>query len=444
MTRVQWAMAMAVFTAACTSGSSHRTVPSDAGASGTSPSRGGGTSGTGGAQAGDGGAEAASGGAPLGTGGSSGGGPDSAGGAASGGSGGAAGSEMAPTGHAAMISGCPMLPDNHIFNTPIDQLPTDPSSQAFLDGMGVANLRLDFGQSENIATPDTYLGIPYNVVRPGTGAWTRVAYVTTNTLDMHWDPKPEADCATEPGHGAVSPCTAANAPAPVLPIPSSPLVEGGIAQDVRVVAIYGHHLLLLDSDTCRLWEAYHAYQGSVQPGMTQRAWHIFGSATFDLQSNALRPVGWRSADESGLPILPLLLRADEASSGIIRHALRFTFDASTTSNRYTWPARRASEYGSVDATKPPMGQLFRLKSSFVIPPDYDVQSRAILQALKTYGMYLADDGSNFFVSGEPSRKWSDKIFGEVQIVRTDQLEAVDLSSIEARPGFDKDSAAVPP
>ncbi|HEX7670502.1 MAG TPA: hypothetical protein VF395_13000, partial [Polyangiaceae bacterium] len=340
------------------------------------------------------------------------------------------------SGKAPVIAGCAILPDDHIFNTAIDRLPAHPSSGAFVNRIGSVKIHLDLGQSLDMSSPDSYWGIPYNVVHGNSATWTTVAY--TSRDDLGWDPTNEADCATNPSHGVVSPCTAAAARAPVLPIPASPLVEGGIFPDVSG-QIYGdHHVLLLDADTCRLWEGYHAYSGA------SGTWDIFGSATFDLKSDALRPAGWSSADAAGFPILPLLLRADEASSGTIHHALRFTIDSASIRTEYTWPARHLTNNGTGSAALPPMGQLFRLKSSTVIPTGYDVQSKAILQALKTYGMYLADGGSNLYIQGEPSANWSDKVFDEVQSVRSDQFEAVDLSSIESRAGFDKNSAAVPP
>jgi hypothetical protein len=197
-------------------------------------------------------------------------------------------------------------------------------------------------------------------------------------------------------------------------------------------------MLLLDTDACRLWELYHCYPDP------NGGWDIFGAASFDLTSDALRPAGWTSADAAGFPILPLLLRADEASSGVIRHALRFTIASSNIRSTYVWPARHLTTNGTMSTTLPPMGQLFRLQASYAIPSTFGTQSRAILQALKTYGMYIADGGSNMYVTGEPSAAWADATFSEVQSVSSAQFEAVDLSGIAARPGFDPNSARVPP
>jgi hypothetical protein len=149
------------------------------------------------------------------------------------------------------------------------------------------------------------------------------------------------------------------------------------------------------------------------------------------------------ADAAGFPILPLLLRASEASAGEIRHALRFTIQSSSIRNQYVWPARHLTSNGTMSASLPPMGQLFRLKASYQIPSNYNTQSRAILQALKTYGMYIADGGSNMYIQGDPSAAWQDNTFSQVQSVGSSQFEAVDLSPIMNRAGFDPNSAAVP-
>jgi len=326
------------------------------------------------------------------------------------------------------LGGCALFPADHLFHTPIDGFPVHASSAAFLASIGDQRLHLDLGQDVNPAS-SSYYGIPYNVAPGGSIAWTAVAFGSPG-----WDARAESDCgvATAGGHAVASPCTATAAPTPVFPLPAAPLVEGGLP--TSEAASGDHHLLVVDSDACRLWELYHAWRGG-------SGWGSWGAASWDLTTSSLRPAGWTSSDAAGFPILPLLLRADEASSGEIRHALRFTVPS--TRNTYVWPARHmASRNSAVDL--PPMGQLFRLKASYAVPASYSTQSKAILLALKTYGMYLADNGSAIYVQGEPSAAWSDTIFGEVQSVRTADLEAVDLSSVAARSGFDPDSARVPP
>lgn len=371
-----------------------------------------------------------------GTGGGTAGGTGGTGGGTGGGTAGGTGGGTAggAGGGSPVIAGCAIFPTNHIFNTPIAALPVDSSSGAYMTTIGSHNIHLDLGQSVNMAMPSTYYGIPYNVVNASTLTWLNVAYQTQDT-SFTWMPRDEADCAVGTGHTLVSPCLAATAPTPQLPIPSGVLVEGGVFPDVSTQVGGDHHILILDSNKCQLWEAYHAYTGTTAP------WDIFGSAFFDLSSNALRPAGWTSADAAGFPILPLLLRADEASTGVIRHALRFTLPS--IRKAYVWPGRHLTG-NATSLSLPPMGQLFRLKASYVIPSTYSVQSKAILQALKTYGVYLSDGGSAMYIQGEPSAGWSSSVFSEVQSVNSSQFEAVDLTPIKNRTGFDVNSATVPP
>ncbi|MFO0583500.1 MAG: hypothetical protein U0229_14610 [Anaeromyxobacter sp.] len=333
------------------------------------------------------------------------------------------------------LGGCPLLPADHVFNTPIDGLPVHASSAAFMATIGAHAVHLDLGQTIDTQS-DTYYGIPWNIVRGGALAWSAVAFHTADP-EMTWDPRGESDCASGTSHTIVSPCTAAAAPSPLFPVPAAPLVEGGLVTDPAQP--YGdHHLLVVDADACRLWEAYHVYPRAAG------GWDLFGIATFDLASNALRPDGWTSADAAGFPILPLLLRAEEAAAGEIRHALRFTIPSNKIRIAYTWPARHLTSNGTSSASLPPMGQLFRLKASFAIPAGWSVQSRAIAQAMKTYGLYLADGGSAMYVQGEPSAAWDDRIFSEVQSIPSSAFEAVDLGPWTTRAGFDPDSARVPP
>jgi hypothetical protein len=316
------------------------------------------------------------------------------------------------------LGSCTIFPANHIFNTAIDSLPVDPNSGAYISALSATRkLHLDLGQDTNTQAAD-YYGIPYNVVHGSSFTWPEVAYQAGGARD-------ESDCA-DSTRAEKSPCPASPG---ALPVPSAPLVEGGINSTPG-----DHHMLVVDADTCRLWELDAAVKSGSQ-------WTVYSSASWDLHSTALRPDTWTSADAGGFPILPLLLRADEASSGTITHAVRFTTDS--TRETHLWPARH--DAGSSTSTNvPQMGQLFRLKSSYPIPASFHTQSRAILQALKTYGMYLADNGSSWYIQGEPSASWDNSTFDEVQSVTGDQFEAVDITAITSRSGFDPNSGAVPP
>lgn len=344
------------------------------------------------------------------------------------------GADLVPP-EAPTIAGCQILPSNHVFNTPIDDLPVHPMSAQLMATIENVDIHLDLGK-ELDQQNNEYYGIPYNIIHSTMFTWPRVAY-TTVAAGFNWDPTEESDCAATASHTLISPCVDTSTTMPLLPIPSGVLVEGGTWPDNGGHA-GDHHILLLDADTCNLWEVYHAFTGTDPP------WHIFGSAFFDLSSNALRPKDWTSADAAGFPILPLLLRASEAESGQIHHALRFTIASGSIRTSYVWPARHLTNNGDDSTSKPEMGQLFRLKASYQIPPGYSKQSKAILQALKTYGMYLADGGSDLYIQGEPSADWDDAIFDEVQSVGRDQFEAVDITAITSRPGWNEDSGAVPP
>jgi hypothetical protein len=319
-------------------------------------------------------------------------------------------------GDAPTVGACPMFPASFIFNTPIDALPVDPSSDTYIAALG-GKLHLDLGTQTDQTQSDFY-GIPYNVVNGSSLTWSAVAYDPAGAMD-------ESDCA-DASHAVLSPCPASPG---AQPIPASPIVEGGINSTPG-----DHHLLVLDADACRLWENDAAY-------LTAGQWTVYSSASWDLRSSALRPDSWTSADAAGFPILPLLLRADEASSGTIAHALRFT--VGTTRQSYLWPARHQAG-STTSASTPPMGQLFRLKASYQIPATFHTQSKAILQAMKTYGMYIADNGSNWYVQGEPSASWDDTTFSEVQSVAGSSFEAVDITAITSRTGFDPNSGDVPP
>jgi hypothetical protein len=188
-------------------------------------------------------------------------------------------------------------------------------------------------------------------------------------------------------------------------LPAHPRIEGG----------GDRHVLLVDRDACKLYELYDASRRGT-------SWHAGSGAIWNLRSNRLRPAGWTSADAAGLPILPGLVRYDEVASGAIRHALRFT--ASKTSNRYVWPARHFA--GDADASLPPMGLRVRLKASVDISP-YGRQARVVLQALKTYGMILADNGSPWFISGASDRHFDDDDLHALGKITGADFEVVDAS-----------------
>jgi hypothetical protein len=286
---------------------------------------------------------------------------------------------------------CPIFPADHIWNAPVDGLSLDPNSAAYINSIGVDNtLHPDFGSGTWAGFP---IGIPYVVVL-GTQPKAPVSFVYADESD----------------------------PGP-YPIPPDPPVEGDPYGDGD------RHVLIIDRDNCRLYELFAAH-------LENDGWHAGSGSIFDLQDYTLRPDGWTSADAAGLAIFPGLVRYDEVAAGEVRHAIRFT--ASETRKDYVWPARHyASQL--TGSQYPPMGQRFRLKASFDIS-GFSSEVQVILQAMKTYGIVLADNGSDWFISGVPDERWDNDLLGELRQVRGVDFEAVDVSSLMLHP----DSGQVKP
>ena len=195
------------------------------------------------------------------------------------------------------------------------------------------------------------------------------------------------------------------------PFPQTAPIEGGSNGSGD------RHVLVINRDNNRLYETFISYP------VGNNTWTADSGALFHLDSNLVRPggqPGWTSADAAGLPIFPGLVRYDEAAAGAIRHALRFTVQSSRRA--YVPPATHwASSNTSVNL--PPMGMRVRLKASYVIPASFSPEVKAILQAMKTYGMFMADNGGNWFVSGAPDERWNN------DVLRT-QLGSVTGSNFE--------------
>ena len=281
---------------------------------------------------------------------------------------------------------CAFFPPDNIWNTRIDSLPVDIGSQAYVNNIGAnAGLNPDFGAGLWDGGP---IGIPFATV-PG----------SQSRVPINFDYEDESD------------------PGP-YPIPPDVPIEGGPDSDGD------RHVLVVDRDHCKLYEMWNAWP---QP---DGSWQAGSGAVFDLTAHALRPDGWTSADAAGLPILPGLVRYDEVASGAIRHALRFT--APRTRRAYIWPARHYAS-SSTDPARPPMGQRFRLKDSFDLS-GFSPTNQVILTALKTYGMFLADNGSSWFLSGVPDERWDNDDLHQLQVgVRGFDFEAVDESSLMIDP-----------
>ncbi len=279
----------------------------------------------------------------------------------------------------ATLGGCPMFPADNIWNARIDSLPLDPKSANYVSFIGAStSLHADFGANWNGGP----FGIPFDLV-PGAQPMVPISF----------DYNDESD------------------PGP-YPIPANPSIEEG--SDA--------HMLLLDTGDCVLYETWNTrYDGG---------WRAGSGAKFDLSSNALRPADWTSADAAGLPILPGLVRYDEVAAGAIHHAVRFT--VSGTNNTYIWPARHRTNY-NYNVNAPPMGQRFRLKASFDTST-FSPAVQVILTAFKHYGIIVADNGSNWYISGVPDARWDDStLVDEFRRVHGSDFEAVDESSLMIDP-----------
>jgi hypothetical protein len=281
-----------------------------------------------------------------------------------------------------ILAGCPVFPDDNVWNAPIDNLPVDPNSSLYISTIGeTTGVHPDFGSGIWDEAP---IGIPYNVV-PGSQPKADITFTYADESD----------------------------PGP-YPIPPSPLIEGGPQSKGD------RHVLVVDQDTCLLYESWSTYPNA------NGTWRAGSGAIFNLRSNTLREEGWTSSDAAGLPVLAGLARYDEVVSGEISHALRFT--APGTRREFIWPARHYASDLTADKY-PPMGQRFRLKASFDLS-GFSTDVQVILRALKKYGMILADNGSPWYISGVPDPRWNDDVLvSELRRVKGSDFEAVDESSL---------------
>jgi len=264
------------------------------------------------------------------------------------------------------LAGCPVFPASNPWNRDVSRAPVHPRSSAYVRSIGSGNLHPDFASRR--------YGIPITVVARG----QRRVPVRLPAYGDESDPGP-------------------------YPVPPRARVEGGPDR----------HVVVVQRGTCRLYELFGARR-------SRSGWAAASGATWSLRSDRLRHAGWTSADAAGLPILPGLARADEARAGASRHALRVTVPRSQRA--YVAPARHAAS-SDRDPDLPPMGLRLRLKRSFDLRP-YRGQALVILRALKRYGLIVADNGSGWFVTGAPDRRWDDDALEQLKRVPGHAFEAV--------------------
>ena len=286
----------------------------------------------------------------------------------------------APLGPGASLQGRRPFPPDNPWNRDISRQPVDPNSDTLIASIGLdRNLHPDFGTVWQGA-PN---GIPYVVV-PGTQPRVPVRFEYADESD----------------------------PGP-YPIPPDAPIEGGPNSKGD------RHILVIDRDAWKLYELFSSYPEG-------KGWRAGSGAIFDLRSNKLRPAGWTSADAAGLPIFPGLVRYDEVvEEKAIRHALRFT--CRRTRRAYVPPATHFASRSS-DPNLPPMGMRVRLKAGYDLSK-FPPTARVVLQALKTYGMLLADNGGDWFISGAPDPRWDNEALTTLKRVKGRDLEVVRMNGL---------------
>ncbi len=285
-----------------------------------------------------------------------------------------------------------IFPSNHPLNTSIAGANVDSRSVDIITllATGSPHVKADFGSGLWEGAP---IGIPYVAVctsQPKVPVTFRANAYDDNYGD-------ESDAGPYP-----------------IPL-DAPIEGGGQGGDSHVIAV--------DKDNGKLYELYNASRGTGE-------WQASSGAVFDLNTVTYRNNGWTSADAAGLPIFPVLVRYEEILKGTIDHAIRFTLPKSKVSPSYTLPARHLVNGTNTSSTTPvPMGMRLRLKSSFDIS-GYSTTNKVILQAMKTYGLILADIGSAFYITGAPDDRWDNDDLQNLGDLSATDFEVVELGTIE--------------
>lgn len=285
----------------------------------------------------------------------------------------------------ASLHGKTIFPIDNAWNIDISAMPADPNSDTLIASMGLSSpLHPDFGTTYQ----NKPIGFDYMVV-PGNQTLKPISF----TILDESDPGP-------------------------YPIPDNAPIEGGSSSSGD------RHVLIVDRDNWQLYETYSTYP--VKKGKRIVSWKAYSGALFNLYTGAERPMCWTSADAAGLPIFPGLVRYDEVfEQGVINHALRFT--VVNTRRAFVDPARHYAS-SNTDPNLPPMGMRIRLKASFDIS-GYPPECQVILTALKRYGMFLADNGSNLFLSGQHDSRWNDNNLGALKMIHASDFEVVQMGTI---------------
>jgi hypothetical protein len=285
-------------------------------------------------------------------------------------------------GQGASLNGFLPFPADNLWNKDISSSPVDPNSAAVINYIGpTIGLHPDFGSGQYNGS---YIGIPYTVVDSS----QPLIAITYNAYGSESDPGP-------------------------MPIPLAAPVEG-----YPNPGNGDRHVLVLDSANCFLYELYGSAPASA-------SWTAGSGAVWDLLADEQRPYTWTSADAAGLPIFPGLVRYDEVAAGAINHAIRFTLQNSRAA--FVPPASHIASTTS-NANAAPMGMRLRLKSSFDVS-SYSAANQVILNAMKKYGLMMADNGSSMYISGAPDSRWNNSDLHLLGGVATSDFDVIQMTPL---------------
>lgn len=286
------------------------------------------------------------------------------------------------------LEGLAIFPSDNPINQNISQTPVDNRSDAIIALIGTPNLKPDFGSGLWEGSP---MGIPFILV---CNTQTKIPVLFRgNGYDNNYGDQ------SDPGP---------------YPIPLTAPIEGNGSGD--------SHVLAVDIDNKILYEMYNASVGT-------NGWEASSGAVWDLKINDTRPLGWTSTDAAGMPVLPLLIRYEEAASGTIDHAIRFTLSKSKVMRGYTFPASHLVSGTNTNVDAPtPLGLRLRLKPGFDISGFSEI-NKAILNAMKNYGLILTDIGSDFYITGAPDDRWNNDDLGQLKTVKANEFEVVQMGDI---------------
>jgi hypothetical protein len=299
-------------------------------------------------------------------------------------------------GQGGSLNGFVPFPPDNLWNKNIAGAAVDPNSSAIINYIGASDpLHPDFGSG---LYDGSSIGIPYVVV----GAGQSFVNITFTAYGSESDPGP-------------------------MPVPATAPIEGYPAPGSG-----DRHILVLDNNNCWLYELYSSYP------QTDGSWDAASAAVWDLTADEQRPLTWTSADAAGLPIFPGLIRYDEVAAGAINHAIRFTLQDSQAA--FTPPASHWASTTS-NSLAAPMGMRMRLKSSFDIS-GFSPANQVILTALQQYGMIMADNGSNMFISGAPDDRWDNDDLHNLTTLTASDFEVVDMNPVYTQTNLPQGSAPV--